>query len=180
MKPETRVVAWDDAAFDFHDRIVGIVGVVSRMGRQIDGVISKQIEKDGTDATDKISGAILDSNHYGQISYIMLDGICFGGFNVVDVEKLYLTTNLPVIVVMRKRPDMEKFLTAMKNIGNFEPRLVALMNAGNIYTYRNIFYQTIGLSQKECEEILDLTCVHSNIPEPLRVAHLIASGKGRA
>jgi endonuclease V-like protein UPF0215 family len=180
MKPETRVVAWDDGSFDFHDRRVNVVGVVSRMGSQIEGVITRHIEKDGMDATEKISHAILASVHYGQLSYIMLDGICFGGFNIVDIKKMHQITDLPVMIIMRKRPNLGKFITAMQNLGNFESRLVALNNAGNIYTYRNIFYQAIGLSNEECEDMIDLTCTHSNIPEPLRIAHLIASGKGRA
>ncbi|MBA3064320.1 DUF99 family protein, partial [Candidatus Woesearchaeota archaeon] len=39
-----------------------------------------------------------------------------------------------------------------------------------------IFVQAIGLSLKQAEEIIDITCTHSLLPEPLRVAHLIAGG----
>ena len=38
----------------------------------------------------------------------MLDGITYGGFNVVDIEELYRETGLPVIVIMRSCPDFEK------------------------------------------------------------------------
>ncbi len=40
---------------------------------------------------------------------------------------------------------------------------------------KNIYYQFKGLKQKEAEEIIRLSCTRSLIPEPLRVAHLMAS-----
>jgi len=40
---------------------------------------------------------------------------------------------------------------------------------------KNIYYQFKGLSKEEVEKIIKLSCTRSLIPEPLRVAHLIAS-----
>ncbi len=179
MKPEARIIAFDDSSFGFNDKKVEIVGTVFRSGTQMDGFVKTIIDKDGMDSTEKLIYSILTSCHYDQLSYIMIDGICLGGFNIVDIEALYKITKLPVIVVIRKRPDMSKFLEAMKNLDDFVKRIIILSHAGNIYTYRDIFYQRAGLTIRECEEILDKTCVNSNIPEPLRVAHIIASGKGR-
>ena len=78
-----------------------IVGTVFRGGDWMDGVLRSDITKDGLDATDIISKMIKKSKHYGQIRVVMLDGITYAGFNVVDIEELYGETGIPVIVVMR-------------------------------------------------------------------------------
>ena len=74
----------------------------------MDGVLRSDITRDGLDATEVISTMIKNSRHYSQLRVVMLDGITYGGFNVVDIEELYRETGLPVIVVMRAYPDFEK------------------------------------------------------------------------
>ena len=136
-------------------------------------------------ATEKIYSSIRKSRHYDQLSLIMLDGISFGGFNLVDIKKLSKKTKMPVIVIQRKRPDIVKFLKAQKKLGNYKERTKIVKKAGKFYKYNNVYYQKSMISNEEAERILDLTCIRSNIPEPIRVAHLIASGlsgesRGRA
>ena len=114
VKPEIRIIAWDDCAFSFTQQSVRIVGAIFRGGSFLDGLLSARIEKDGLDATQKIADSILKSRHYEQLSVIMLDGITFAGFNMVDIKELYRKTKLPVIVLQRKKPDMKKFLSALK------------------------------------------------------------------
>ncbi len=178
MKPEIRIIAWDDCAFTFRQKKVLCMGAIYRGGRFLDGMLSVRIEKDGMDATEKFSSSILGSRHYGQLSYIMLDGISFGGFNLVDIKQLNKATKLPAIAVQRKKPDVKKFRGALKIFNDYKRRADVVKNAGKIFrcTFKDIFYQKAGLSNKECEQLLRLTCVRSNVPEPLRVAHLIASG----
>lgn len=178
MKNEIRIIAWDDCAFAFRQKKVRCIGVIYRGGSFPDGLLSVSIAKDGLDATKKFSSAILRSRHYGQLSYIMLDGISFAGFNLVDIKKLNEATKLPVAAVQRKKPDVKKFSEALKIFHDYKNRLAIVKNAGRLFSHRGsgIFYQKAGLSSSECEELLRITCVRSNVPEPLRVAHLIASG----
>jgi len=174
IKPEIRIIAWDDCAFKFDQKSVRIVGAIFRGGKFLDGLLSTRITKDGNDATDSIAESINESRHYDQLSIIMLDGISFAGFNLVDIKALNKKTRLPVIVIQRKMPDMRKFTTALKIFRDNRKRMVKA--AGRIYCFRDIFYQKSGISVDECESILRVTCIRSHIPEPVRVAHLIASG----
>ena len=41
---------------------------------------------------------------------------------------------------------------------------------------RGVYVQRAGLSLAEARELLAATTLHGNIPEPLRLAHLIAGG----
>ena len=108
----------------------------------------------------------------------MLNGISYAGFNLVDIKGLYSKTKLPVIVVQRKKPDMKKFVAALRIFPGYKKKLAAVKNAGKLFKFGRIYYQKSGLNNSECKEILKITCIRSNVPEPLRVAHIIASGMG--
>ncbi len=178
-KKEIRIVAWDDCAFDFKDRRVQIIGTIFRGGKFMDGLLSTAIEKDGMDVTEKIAECVSSSRHYDQLSLIMLDGISFAGFNIVDIKKLSDETRLPVVAVIRKRPDVEKFLDAAKKLPDYRKREAAVRSAGEVFSWAEIFYQKANIETSEAEQIFKLACTQSNIPEPLRVSHLIASGLSR-
>ncbi len=183
VKPEIRVLGVDDGAFAPHlEAWVPVVGVVFRGGYWLDGVVHTKIEIDGFDAAEKISSMITNSPHYKQLRVIMLNGITFAGFNIVDIRKLNAQTELPVIAVTRHRPNLEEIRKALKNLPSSDQRWQAVLNAGAIteVTTRNenekIYVHIAGISEDTAVKILRLTSTRSNIPEALRVAHLIASG----
>ncbi len=185
MKSEIRIIAWDDCAFSFRQKKVRAIGVVFRGGSFMDGVLSASVGKDGDDATGIIADAITGSRHYDQLSFIMLKGITIAGFNIVDIKELNRKTKLPVIAVQRKKPDMKEFVAALKKFRDADEKLLKMRKAGKFYSYGELFCQKAGLNARDCGELLKITCTRSNIPEPLRVAHLIASGlsgesRGRA
>jgi len=180
IKPEIRVLGIDDSAL-LNEKVM-IVGTVFRGGDWMDGVLRSEITRDGLDATEVISTMIKNSRHYGQLRIIMLDGVTYGGFNVVDIEELYRETGLPVIVVMRAYPDFEKIRSALRHFSDGELRWEIIKKAGKIeklVTEKKgtpIYIQKAGIGIKSAEKIVRLTSIRSNIPEPLRVAHLIATG----
>ena len=180
IKPEIRILGIDDSAL-LNERVM-IVGTVFRGGDWMDGVLRSDITRDGLDATEVISMMIKNSRHYSQLRIVMLDGITYGGFNVVDIEELYRETGIPVIVVMRAYPDFEKIRAALRHFSDGEVRWDIIKKAGKIeklVTEKNrtpIYIQKAGIGVKSVEKIVRLTSIRSNIPEPLRVAHLIATG----
>ena len=187
IKPEIRVLGIDDGAFTLHVKgQVPVVGVVFRGGYWLDGVMHTKIAVDGFDATDKIAAMINDSSHYKQLQVIMANGITFAGFNILDVKALYATTKLPVITVTREKPNFENIRKALQNLPGSKERWSTILRAGDpveICTRTaesKVYVQTVGVSKEDAEKILRLTSTRSNIPEPLRVAHLIASGISRA
>ncbi len=183
IKPEIRVLGVDDGAFKPHVKgQVPVIGVVFRGGFWLDGVMHTKIEVDGFDATDKIASMITGSSHYKQLRVIMLNGVTFAGFNIVDVKALHAATKLPVITVTREKPDFEDIHKALKNLANSEARWEAILSAGapvEVSTRSaeaRVYMQTVGVSKEDAQKILRLTSTRSNVPEALRVAHLIASG----
>jgi endonuclease V-like protein UPF0215 family len=159
-----------------------VIGVVFRGGFWLDGVMSTKVEVDGFDALDKISSMIVNSPHHKQLRVIMLDGVTFAGFNVVDIQKLNQKTKLPVIAVTRDKPDFEEIQKALKNLPRSEKRWEAVMNAGEIIEVstrskdEKVYIEVSGILEEDAQKIVKLTSTRSSVPEVLRVAHLIASG----
>jgi len=180
IKDEIRIIAFDDGPFEFGKKGKCIlVGVIFRGGSFMDGLLKTDIEIDGSDAQEKIIKSVKGTRHK-DIRLIMLDGITFGGFNTVDIKELYKQTGLPVIVVNRKKPDFERFKAALKKLPHAGQRLQAVESAGPVFWVKlngkRVCFQCTGLNIKEAEKIIKLATIHSLIPEPLRVAHLIATG----
>ncbi|MCZ7355360.1 MAG: DUF99 family protein [Candidatus Methanoperedens sp.] len=177
IKSQIRILAIDDSAI-IYERVT-IIGAFFRGGEQLDGVLCSEITKDGMDATEIIAGMIKNSKYYSQIRATMLDGVTYAGFNPVDINRLFSETNIPVIVFMRSCPDFEKIRLALENLPEKEKRWEIIRSAGKIHEIEQenpVFIQVCGIDKKSAIEIVKKTSTHSNIPEPLRVAHLIATG----
>ena len=183
IKPEIRVLGIDDGMFVPHSKgFASIIGVVFRGGYWLDGVMSTRVKVDGFDATAKIAQMIMNSPHRKQLRVVMLDGVTFAGFNVVDIRKLNRKTNLPVIAVTRDRPDFTDIHRALRNLPSPERRWKAVLSAGEIFAVNtrgkkeNAYMEISGILEEDARSILKITSTRSNVPEALRVAHLVASG----
>lgn len=187
IKREIRVLGIDDGVFTPHTKgEVDVVGVVYRGGYWLDGVMKTEVTIDGLDATEKIAAMIKDSPHYDQLRVVVLDGITLAGFNVVNIRELFQKVDLPVIAVTRERPNFEEIKTALENLPEYGKRWDAIKNTGEIqevHTRKDeapIYMQVAGISEKDAEKILRETSTRSNLPEALRVAHIIASGLAKS
>jgi len=181
IKSEIRIIGIDDGHFDKDkDKKALIVGTIMRGGKQIDGILSNYVEVDGDDSTDRIIEMIRRTTHIKQLRIIMTNGISFAGFNIIDMNKIFEELKLPVIAVIRKKPDMEKFISALRKVKNFEKKLDILKRLPEpkpVKTkYGITYFQNVGISDKDTKEIILKTSINSRIPEPVRVAHLIATG----
>jgi len=121
------------------------------------------------------------SKHYGQIRVVMLNGVTMGGFNVVDLEVLFEKTGTPVISVMRRLPDMASIKSALDNLSEPGRRYDLILKAGKAVEVPNKkrgagLYAVQGHEEASAVEIMRSSSTHSRIPEPVRVAHLIATG----
>jgi len=170
----------DDSPFDFDETNSDILGVVMRGGEYIECILKRTVEVDGDDATEKCIQMINNTRHKTHLKAILIDGSCLGGFNVVNKEELYKQTLIPVITVTRDRPDFEKIQRALKN--NFEDwkERLNMIKSGDLHEiktpYNPIFIKCVGITLKQAKEIIKISTIRGVIPEPIRVAHLIASG----
>jgi endonuclease V-like protein UPF0215 family len=183
VKPEIRVLGIDDGMFIPHKRgFAIIVGVVFRGGYWLDGVMHTKVKVDGLDGTRKIASMIVNSPHYRQLRVTMLNGVTCAGFNVVNINKLSAETKLPVIAVTREKPNFAEIRRALRNLPRPEERWSAIRGTGDLFEVctrsrdARVYMQIAGICEEDARKILQMTSTRSNIPEALRVAHLIASG----
>lgn len=180
VKPEMRIVGVDDSPLVSRDILV--VGAVMRGGSWLDNLLSTHIRKDGLDATACIAAMVAGDRHARQVRAVMLNGVTFGGFNVVDLEDLHRQTGLPVIAVMRRQPDMERIRRALENLSEPELRYETILRAGPVSEVQTrwrggpVYCQCRGIEKEDAARLIVATAVHSRVPEPLRVAHIVATG----
>ena len=176
LRREARVIGIDDGPFfKFRKGKVLVVGTIYRGGDYMDGIVSTSAAVDGSDSTKKISDMINKSKFKSQLRCIFLGGIAVGGFNIIDLPKLHKLTKIPVVAVIRRYPDIPKIVQTLKNLGM--GKKVRLIEKLPVPTkVGKVYIQFVGLSLERAVDFLKLTTLHSYIPEPLRISHIIAAG----
>jgi endonuclease V-like protein UPF0215 family len=108
---------------------------------------------------------------------LLLQGIPVAGFNVVDIHALHQTLEVPVLVAMRRRPRQQMIKSALFGHTRGAGRKWALIErAGPVEALGPLYCQRAGLTLREAEALVAVTTLHGHLPEPLRLAHLIAGG----
>jgi len=177
LKSEIRLLGVDDAPFTFDDTSTEVIGCLMRGSRTVEAVLSTTVTVDGTDATDMIAAMLLDSRQHDQTRAILLDGITYGGLNVIDIQDLAGRTGRPVIAITRDAPDYTALEDAIANTEDDSERMDAIERAGTVHRYGDgLFFQCAGTEPGQAQEYIDTALAQGNVPEPVRVAHLIAAG----
>lgn len=181
FKKEVRILGVDDSPFRKSDHDALVIGVVFRGANFLDGVLSTRITVDGDDFTEKLSGLVLGTRHREQLQVLMLNGITFAGFNMADLPKIHELTGLPAVSVVRKMPDLRKMKKAIfSRFGGDDDdagkKWNAIERAGPLHPCGRVLFQCAGIKPEDASALVAATSIHSGIPEPIRVAHLIAGG----
>lgn len=183
MKQQFRVLGIDDSPFTFSSGKALVVGALVRVPSYLEGVMKTDVVVDGMDSTVKIIEMVSKSRYRRQIKAILLDGIALAGFNMIDIERVHSELGTPVLTVTRDMPDLEKMKSAlMKHFVDWRERysLIARHELREIATeHKPLLASGLGLEWTEFEEIVRLSTVRGVVPEPLRMAHLIATAMAR-
>jgi uncharacterized protein len=173
----SNVIGFDDCPFErTHRGDVQIIGAVFS-GLRLDGIISGRVRRDGANATRRLVEVVLRSKFAPQVQLIMLQGIALAGFNVIDVYEMHQLLNIPVLVVARRAPRMESIRTALlSNVPGGIRKWALIEKAGAMEAVEGVYVQRAGLTLERAADIVRRFAVYGSIPEPLRVAHLIAGG----
>ncbi len=179
MKPHPRILGIDDSAFSFEEDEVVVVGTVVRTPNYLEGVLKTIVEVDGTDATERLVEMIGDSRYAENLAVILIDGIALGGFNVIDIEALHNELKIPVATVTRDEPDLGSMKTAlMAKFSDWERRfeLIERTELHRVETeHKPLYVQVVGEELENVKELIAKSTVLGALPEPIRMAHLIAT-----
>jgi len=183
MKHQVRVLGIDDSPFEFGDSTALVIGALMRPPNYLESVMKTEVAVDGSNASKKVTEMILGSRYRDQIKLILIDGIALAGFNILDLDFIHSSLEIPVLTVTRDRPDFGKMRAAlMKYFPDWRDRadLLTRHDLREIPTeHKPLYASGIGLEWREFEELVRITTVRGAVPEPLRVAHLIATAMVR-
>lgn len=179
MKELKRVMGVDDGPFDRErDTTTVIVGVMTRFDGYVEGVATGEVDIDGTNATDAVI-SLFAAHFSSQIDFLLLNGVTLAGFNMCDIERIYAETGVPVISITRKEPDIGSMGAAIrKHFSDYAVRISILektkVHRITVRSGAEVFVNVSGVDIDEAAEVVKRSIVRGNIPEPIRLAHMIA------
>jgi len=183
LKAHLRVLGIDDSPFAFSGDRVRVVGVLMRVPDYVEGVMLTECTVDGTDADQALVGLINRSRFKEQIRLAIVDGAALGGFNVVDISKVHDQTGLAVATVTREPPDFGSMEQALrKHFDDWESRLKVIKRHPlfRVSTGHKPLYASVaGMDENSAKGLIQASVVRGAVPEPVRIAHLIASALER-
>ncbi|MBD2577743.1 DUF99 family protein [Oscillatoria sp. FACHB-1406] len=170
-----RVIGFDDAPFLRHTRESAAIAGVVCAGTRFEGMVWGKITPDGWDANAAILDLLLGGKFLPQLHILLLDGIGFGGLNLVDLPQLAEQLKIPCIAVMRREPKLAAMETAIARLPHPERRLELLKRAGTIHFSAPFVFQVCGTTPELAAAVLQRLTDCGKVPEALRLAHLIGA-----
>ncbi len=170
-----RAVGFDDAPFARRAGAAVFVAGAVCAGTRFEGLVWGRVRRDGWNATDELCRLLLNKKFLPQLHMVLLDGIAFGGLNVVDLAALSARLDRPCIAVMRRPPDLGAMERAVRHLPGAERRLAVIRRAGEVCARAPFVFQARGIEPGEAAEALARLTDRGNVPEALRLAHLIGA-----
>jgi endonuclease V-like protein UPF0215 family len=138
-----------------------------------------QIQVDGRDANNALVSLLSSLSFH----VILLSGISFGGFNLVDISQLAGRVRRPVIAISGEKPDNASVRKALHaHFADWKERWDIVRAAGELHSTKplpdepKLYFEVRGASPEFAKRIIVSTAAISRLPEPIRVARILARG----
>lgn len=155
-----------------------LAGVVMRSDFVVDGVAISRTEVGGDDATASIS-SLYRRLRRNDVNLVMVSGAILSLYNIIDVDALSRLTRVPVLCVTYKETAGIEGSIRRHFPQGAEGKLEAYRRLGkrvgiSLRTGKRVYVRLSGLEKAEAKSVLDSFTLQGSIPEPLRVAKLLA------
>ncbi|WP_455280001.1 endonuclease dU [[Eubacterium] cellulosolvens] len=155
-----------------------LAGLIMRADLVIDGFSFSKATVGGMDATECVL-EIYQKLGREDINLVFLNGCVISWFNIIDLKRFYRDIARPVIcITYEKSEGLEKYF--VEYFGNeAEDRIAKYKENGEreefkLHTGKIIFARYLGLNREDVIQVINKFTLHGSIPEPLRVARLLA------
>jgi endonuclease V-like protein UPF0215 family len=161
--PRPHILGIDDAPFEKGQRqSVPIIAVMMEGSDLVEGVAIDSFPVDGGGATDHLVRWITGLRFHASLQGVVLGGITMAGLGVVDVSALARGLGAPVLVVTRRHPTNADRIPVVER----SPRATRL--------HDGLYLACAGADPDAGATLARAILGKSHLPEPLRIAHLIA------
>jgi endonuclease V-like protein UPF0215 family len=179
VKDQARLIGFDDGPFTFDDETAALAGVMTRGGRYVEAVFTDHVTVDGTDATRTLIDLIADSGFEETTQAVALNAGTLAGFNVVDLDALHEALDVPVLAVTREKPDPDAVRETLETHVDDPQSRLDLLEAQPVHTIDldegPCYVRHAGGDIDELAYLLRVHTVRGRTPEPIRIAHLVAT-----
>ena len=173
------IVGVEDGSFQKGITRRALLAVVLLKNLEIENIRITKIIVDGLDATEKLAGVLGE----WKFAAVMLAGVSFAGFNIIDPTAIHEKFEKPVIIVTRTKPDNKAVHRALqRHFKDWRIRWEVFEKSGSFYKVAvladepPIYVKTIGVNVKWARNLIRALAFCGRVPEPIRVARLIARG----
>ena len=159
------------------------VGVVMRGDMRIDGFGFCEPEVGGTNATEQLI-AMYSRLGREDIRAWVLGGCIISWFNVVDSVELHEATGVPVVCLSYNPSEgIEKFFREYFP-DDWQSRIELMDRGGqrqevSLKTGHSVFLTTSGITLDQARKLVNQFTLDGRVPEPIRVARIIAAARRR-
>ena len=176
-----RIVGVDDGSFHANRKIAQSALLVAVLFHdlQITKIELGWVLVDGTDA----NRVLLSLLRRMRFDVVMLSGISFAGFNVVDIEGLSARVRRPVMAITGDKPDNEAVRNALRgHFTDWKNRWRIVRAAGRTHRFSPraheppLYFEVHGASPALAKHYIEAAAKISRLPEPIRVAGIVARG----
>ncbi len=184
IRTRPHLLGVDDGPFDRHATAgaaseTPVVAVRTEGHDLVEAVAVTRFPVDGDDPAGFLAGWIRSLRFQQGLQGIVLGGITLAGLGVVDVARLAADTALPVLIVNRKDPARSRLHEALRAAALTHRLAILERTPPSFRTTSGIFVACEGLTRKDAEALLIASTGKADLPEPLRLAHLIAAAVAR-
>lgn len=156
-----------------------LAGIVMRSDFVIDGVAFNKIAVGGMDATEGVLH-VFESLQRADINVMMLNGCVISWFNIIDIKAVYERLRIPLIcVTYEESGGLEEHIASHFEARERDNRIEAYKRLGNRVPVRlqnnfDVLIRFLGMEKTEAAAVLKKFTTHGKVPEPLRVAKIVA------
>lgn len=150
-----------------------VVGVMMEGAGLVEAVAVTRFPVDGEDVTGFLGDWIGAMRFRPSLQGVVFGGITIAGLGVIDVRALSERLQLPVVTVNRRRPSDPPLIAALRRAG-FPQRIASVESTPTARPTSGLFASAAGATPERVDALLAAVLGKSGIPEPLRIAHLVA------
>ena len=154
-------------------------GIVMSTDLVIDGFVVGYSTVGGDDATDSIL-TMYEKLDRPDVSFLLISGIVISLYNIVDVKRISEKTGMPVIGVTYEESSGIEDAIKHHFPESYESKLAEYSKLGSrekitLHTSHNLYIRNEGCTALEVKQLLDKMTLQGSVPEPLRIAQLLAN-----
>ena len=147
---------------------------------RLEAVRVGRVRVDGQDATARVARLIAQLPGRDGVRAVLLDGAVVGGFNVVDLDAVARAAGVPVVAVTRRPPDFARIRAALRRwFPRTAARRWAVLRRHRLVRVPTggvpLWAAAAGCPTRDAIRLVRRCAVRGYWPEPLRLAHLVAS-----